>query len=117
MKLVCAFGAVLLLAACDIQPVAVGVWDITTEAGGAVEPAVWTITEAPSLTIAGPRTIEAEEVEFSASRLSWSYSASPVESLGAENRVNFNGTVDGNRLSGTLFTQMGNFTVTGNRRR
>lgn len=116
MKTVCGFSLALLLAACDIEPVAVGVWDIETEADGTVETAVWTITDAPSLTIEGPRVIEAEEVEFSGSRLSWSYAAPASANVGTVNRTNFNGTIDGNRLSGTLFTQFGNFTVTGNRR-
>ena len=106
----------LLLSACDIEPVAVGVWDVVTEAGGATEEAVWTITACPSLTIEGPRTIEAEEVELSGSRLSWSYVASAPNRDAGETRTNFNGTIDGDRLSGTLFTQFGNFTVTGERR-
>jgi len=30
-------------------------------------------------------------------------------------RLNFNGTVNGNRFAGTLYTQSGNLTITGTR--
>lgn len=110
-------GLALWLSSCYIEPVAVGVWDIETEAGGSTESAVWYITDPPALTIEGSGTTEAEEVDFAGSRLSWSSTVSYAGDVPADARVNFRGTIDGNRLIGTLFTQFGNYSVSGTRRR
>jgi hypothetical protein len=117
LKWTLALPLALILSACDIVPVAVGVWDIETEANGHTETSVWTITEPPSISISGGMSLQAEEVEFAGSRLSWSANAgAPGGIPSAESRINFNGTVDGNRLFGTLYTQQGNFRVDGRRR-
>ena len=105
------------LAACDIQSVSVGEWAISTE--GYPDPsstaqATWTITDSPSLSIVGTPLLDVEEIELVGSRLMWSSSlADPTSPNGEPSRVNFNGTVNGNSLAGTLFTQFGNFTVRG----
>jgi len=107
----------LLLCSCDIEPIAVGVWDVETESGNVPEAAVWRITDPPALTIEGIRSIEADSVAFTGSRLSWSSNSSTIAALPDDAPVNFAGTIDGNRLVGTLYTQLGNFTVNGTRRR
>lgn len=108
----------LALIACDIVPVAVGEWDIETEADGHTETSVWIITEPPAITLSGGTSLQADEVEFAGSRLSWSANfGSSAQTPATESRVNFNGTVDGNRLFGTLYTQQGNYRVDGRRRR
>ena len=113
-----ALPILLLLSSCDIVPVAVGEWDIETETDSGTDLSVWTITEPPAINISGAMTLQAEEVEFAGSRLSWSANnaaLSPEQTT--ESRINFNGTVDGNRLFGTLYTQQGNYSVEGRRRR
>ena len=108
----------LLLSSCDIVPVAVGEWDMETETANGIESSVWTITEPPAVSISGAMSLQAEEVEFAGSRLSWSANYGAVNQAAPEDsRINFNGTVDGNRLFGTLYTQQGNFSVDGRRRR
>ncbi len=105
-----------LLLACDIQSVSVGEWSITLEGGGAIQESIWTIGDT-SLVMTGEFELTVEELELSGSRVSWSSSmANPDSAAGGDTRVNFNGTVDGDQLAGTLFTQFGNYTVTGNRR-
>lgn len=115
MKFIRALPLALLLSACE--PVATGVWNIETEIDGEIQQSVWTITNQPSVSISGDLAIEAEEVDFAGSRLSWSSSSASFGSESVDDtRVNFNGTVDGNRLFGTLYTQAGNFNVEGRRR-
>ncbi|MCG8414343.1 MAG: hypothetical protein MI746_09005 [Pseudomonadales bacterium] len=104
------------LLACDIQSVSVGEWNITLEGRGAIQESVWTINET-SLLMTGDMALMVEELELSGSRISWSSSmANPDSGAGENTRVNFNGTVDGDQMAGTLFTQFGNYTVTGSRR-
>lgn len=112
-----------LLNACEFQPVAVGVWDMETNLKGELienertVSSVWTITDYPKLSITSQTTVDADELELAGSRISWSSSAAIIELPdGTPARVNFNGTVDGNRLFGTLYTQAGNFRVDGVRR-
>ena len=102
-----------LLTACS--PVAVGVWDMEVEWDSGMETAVWAISAQPALTFsrAGLDSITAQEVELAGSRISWS---SYLEAGDEDSRINFNGTVDGNRLFGTLYSQAGNFQVNGRRR-
>lgn len=115
MKFFRAFPLAVLLTACE--PVATGVWNIETEFEGEVQQSIWTITNQPSLSISGELNIEAEEVDFAGSRLSWSSASPSLTGLsGDASRINFNGTVDGNRLFGTLYTQAGNISVEGRRR-
>ncbi len=115
MKFIRALPLALFLTACE--PVATGVWNVETEIDGEVQQSVWTITNQPSVSISGEQVIEAEEVDFAGSRLSWSTSSASIGDESTEDtRVNFNGTVDGNRLFGTLYTQAGNFNVEGRRR-
>ncbi|NKB33162.1 MAG: hypothetical protein GKR91_08695 [Pseudomonadales bacterium] len=103
------------LSACDIVPVSVGVWDISIETDQGVRSATWTITEEPSLTITGTADLAVEEIDLAGSRITWSTEALDLPNSGPSERVNFRGTVDGNRLAGTVFTQQGNFSVNGTR--
>ena len=57
----------------------------------------------------------AEEVELSGSRINWSAEGYDFLLPGISDRVNFNGTVSGDQLAGTLFSQQGNYTVAGKR--
>lgn len=119
MKLIkiCSLLAALYgLTSCDIQPVSVGEWNITTVGLGGLSAApqsVWTITDTPALTMEGSPSLVAEEIALRGSRISWSSMMADPANPDSRSRVNFNGTVDGNRLAGTLFTQFGNFTVNG----
>lgn len=107
-----------LLSSCDIEPVSVGVWDVTIEAPQGARNAIWTITSDPSLTISGSgsnRELQVEEIDLAGSRIIWSSEALDIPSAEVAERVNFRGTVDGNRLAGTIYTQQGNFTLNGRR--
>lgn len=106
----------LMLPSCDITPVSVGVWDITIENDLGSQNAAWTITDDPSLTISGINELQVEEIDLAGSRITWSTQALEFPGLTSGERSNFRGTVDGNRLAGTLFTQQGNFTIYGDRR-
>jgi len=108
-----------VLAGCDIEPVSVGVWDVTIEAPQGERMATWTITSEPSLTISsnnGNTEFRVEEIDLAGSRIIWSSEALDIPTAQDAERVNFRGTVDGNRLAGTVYTQQGNFTLNGNRR-
>jgi len=103
------------LSACDIVPVSVGTWDIAIESEAGNSSSRWIITDEPSLTISGNSEINVSEIDLAGSRITWSTDAFDLGAAGESQRVNFRGTVDGDRLAGTVFTQLGNFTVTGNR--
>ena len=104
----------LLFSGCDIRPVSVGVWEVEIDGPDGMQQSVWTITEQRTLSITGQSAFEAEEIELAGSRFSWSSGEGSLLFEGVnELQVNFNGTVDGNRFSGTLFTQLGNFTARG----
>lgn len=107
----------LILSSCDITPVSVGNWDITIESSQSTQRLTWSITEEPTLTILGDNPLQVEELDLSGSRITWSTADLdlPGTSNNAE-RANFRGTVDGNRLAGTIFTQKGNYTVYGMRK-
>ena len=107
--------SLLGLSACDIVPVSVGTWDIAIESDAGTNTARWIITDVPSLTITGNSDILVSEIDLAGSRITWSSDAFDLGAAGESQRVNFRGTVDGDRLAGTVFTQQGNFTVTGNR--
>ena len=106
-----------LLAACDIPYVAEGSWNVSYELPTQPINAVWHIDEDTGLRMEGDLVMTVDELELAGSRMSWSADApSPLDPTGAVERVNFNGTVNGNRFAGTLYTQSGNLTVNGTRR-
>ncbi len=105
----------LALSSCDITPVSAGVWDITIETDQGNRNATWTISPEPSLTISGSSELRVEEIDLAGSRITWSTEAWDFPDAAAAERVNFRGTVDGNRLAGTVYTQQGNFSVSGTR--
>ena len=106
-----------LLAACDIPYVAEGSWDVVYELPGREINATWHIDEEAGLRMEGMLVMTIDELELAGSRISWSADASsPLDPAGETQRMNFNGTVNGNRFAGTLYTQSGNLTVNGSRR-
>ena len=104
--------AVSGLTACDIQPVAVGSWQIEIGDEPDTSQETWTITEAGQIRLQRGGDTETTDVELAGSRVSWTLGSLDPQ---ATDRINFSGTVDGNRLSGTLYSQQGNRTVTGSR--
>ena len=106
-------GISLALFACE--PISVGAWQTTIEMGNIDQDSTWIITAGPTLTISANSEISIKEVELAGSRINWSTNGENLPSLGIASRLSFNGTINGNELAGTLFTQQGNFTVTGKR--
>ena len=92
-----------------------GAWQTTIEMGSTDQDSKWIITPEPTLTISANSEVSIEEVELAGSRINWSTDGENLPSLGIASRLSFNGTINGNELAGTLFTQQGNFTVTGKR--
>ena len=107
--------AIISLALCACQPISVGAWQTTIEMGNIDQDSTWIITAGPTLTISANSEVSIKEVELAGSRINWSTNGENLPSLGIASRLSFNGTINGNELAGTLFTQQGNFTVTGKR--
>ena len=106
----------LFLLSCDIPYVAEGSWDVVYELPGQQRFGVWHISEESGVKVEGELSLQIDELELAGSRMSWSANAtSPLEPAGSVQRLNFNGTVNGNRFAGTLYTQSGNLTITGTR--
>ena len=106
----------LFLLSCDIPYVAEGSWDVVYELPGQQRFGVWHISEESGVKVEGELSLQIDELELAGSRMSWSANATnPLEPAGSVQRLNFNGTVNGNRFAGTLYTQSGNLTITGTR--
>lgn len=106
----------LLLAACDIEPVGAGNWSIQIETNTGSESSAWLIAPSGAINVTGGRiTIGDGTAVLAGSRISWSGTLPNPADPAAPLNVNFNGTVDGNSLQGTLYTTLGNWTVTGTR--
>lgn len=106
----------LFLLSCDIPYVAEGSWDVVYELPGPQRFGVWHISEESGVKVEGELSLQIDELELAGSRMSWSANATnPLEPAGSVQRLNFNGTVNGNRFAGTLYTQSGNLTITGTR--
>ena len=90
-------------------------WEVSIETDAGNQNATWTITDKPGLTISGATDVLIEEIDLAGSRVTWSSSALVFPNSSPAERVNFRGTVDGNRMAGTVFTQQGNYTVNGTR--
>ena len=104
----------LFLLSCDIPYVAEGSWDVVYELPGQQRSGVWHISEENGMNVEGELNLQIDEFELAGSRMYWSAnSTNPLEPAGSVQRLNFNGTVNGNRLAGTLYTQSGNLTITG----
>ena len=102
------------LLSCDIPYVAEGSWDVMYELPGQQRSGVWHISEENGIDVEGELNLQIDEFELAGSRMYWSANAiNPLEPAGSVQRLNFNGTVNGNRFAGTLFTQSGNLTITG----
>ena len=109
-------GCVSSLLSCDIPYVAEGNWDVVYELPGQQRFGVWHISEEIGVKVEGELSLRIDELELAGSRMSWSANATnPLEPAGSVQRLNFNGTVNGNRFAGTLYTQSGNLTITGTR--
>ena len=108
--------ASLFLLGCDIPYVSEGSWDVVYELPGQQRSGVWHISEENGVNVEGELSLQVDELELAGSRMSWSANATnPLEPAGSVQRLNFNGTVNGNRFAGTLYTQSGNLTITGTR--
>ena len=108
--------ASLFLLSCDIPYVAEGSGDVVYELPGQQRAGVWHISEKSGVKVEGELSLLVDELELAGSRMSWSANATnPLEPAGSVQRLNFNGTVNGNRFAGTLYTQSGNLTITGTR--
>ncbi|HJO12659.1 MAG: hypothetical protein QGG67_08955 [Gammaproteobacteria bacterium] len=106
----------VLLAACDIEPTSTGIWEINIDTPSGNQSSVWTISANQSISMAGDTVTIADEVVLEGNRISWSTeSPNPDDPSGAALRVNFLGTVNGDNLAGTIYTTLGNFSVTGAR--
>ena len=101
----------LLLSACDFQSVAVGEWDVTFDSRDNASSETWEITRDESLIMNDGETELTIPVDLAGSRISWVFDAED------ENSASFAGSVNGNRFAGTLFSQQGNRSVYGVRRR
>lgn len=104
----------LFLLSCDIPYVAEGSWDVVYELPGQQRSGVWHISEENGMNVEGELNLKIDEFELAGSRMYWSANATnPLEPAGSVQRLNFNGTVNGNRFAGTLYTQSGNLTIIG----
>lgn len=105
-----------LLTACS-ERVSVGVWDVEISSADGLETAVWTITDPGGITMAGGTVVSADEVDLVGSRINWaSGTANPDDRSAPSQRMTFTGTVNGDTLSGTIYTTEGNKNVSGTRR-
>ena len=111
LKIFLMVASTISLLACE--PVSVGTWQISMEIENANQNSMWTITSEPTLIISTNSELQVDEIELAGSRINWSTDAGNLPSLGLSDRISFNGTVNGSELAGTLFTQQGNYTVTG----
>lgn len=98
--------------ACDIQPVAVGQWQVNIESDQGIDSQTWTINNNGLIEIRSDTGTVETAVETAGSRFSWTLGPATSD---VETPRNFSGTVNGNRFSGTLFSQAGNVDVSGNR--
>lgn len=110
-----------LLASCDIEPVGIGTWDILIESPNGSVTTAWTISKDSIVTISGSSSILDDgmelEIDMAGSRIFWSTQIRNSSSLPEDaSTMNFDGTVNGNVLSGTIYTQLGNRSVSGTRR-
>lgn len=103
--------SMLTLIACDIGPVAVGQWEISYDQRDNYDGEIWTITDQDLLHLDDGETQLTIPIDLAGSRMSWAYDSQGDDS------VSFAGSVDGNRFAGTLYTQQGNRSVYGQRRR
>ena len=114
-KIFLTFFFCVLLTSCDIEPISVGTWEVEIQAENATYRFTWILTSEPELMVTGSGNFIAEEVELSGSRINWSAEGYDFLLPGINDRVNSNGTVSGDQLAGTLFSQQGNYTVAGKR--
>jgi hypothetical protein len=98
------------LAGCDIRPVAVGQWQVQIEDASGSRQLSWRIDEDLQIEMQGAGQTLRSQIDTAGSRFSWTL---PAEHSADGNAINFGGTVNGNRFSGTLYAQSGNATVTG----
>lgn len=115
LKMLLVFFFSVALISCEIEPISVGTWEVQIQAENASYSFTWILTSEPELRVTGSGNFVAEEVELSGSRINWSTERYDFLLPGISDRVNFNGTVSGDQLAGTLFSQQGNYTVTGKR--
>ena len=115
LRIFLAFCFCVILVSCEIEPISVGTWEVQIQGKNSNYNFTWILTSQPELRVTGAGNFVAEEVELSGSRINWSAEEYDFLLPGTVDRVNFNGTVSGDQLAGTLFSQQGNYTVTGKR--
>lgn len=112
-RLLLASLALLMLTGCDIQPVSAGVWNIEIDTPAARETSVWRIAADGAIDFGNAPFSLSDNAVLEGSRIAWSGLASNPVAPSQALSVNFNGTVNGNALQGTVFTTAGNWTVSG----
>lgn len=105
--------ALLSLVACDIQPVSVGEWDVDIAELNDSQSSTWAIASDGTINVTGNNPMTFKDALLDGSRVSWS--GQYVHSSGQPLDANFIGTVSGNSFQGTIFTQLGNFILSGTR--
>lgn len=100
-----------LLSSCDFRSVAVGEWDVSFDSRDNATGDIWIINSDDQIILNDGETAVTIPVELAGSRISWAIDSSMEES------VSFAGSVNGDRFAGTLYTQEGNRSVYGQRRR
>jgi len=105
----------LSFAACDIEPVSVGIWQVELDSPDGIQPSVWMISADGTIGMTGGTVSVVEGATLEGSRILWSDEIPNPVGQGQTLTINFSGTVDGDSLAGTLFTTSGNFSVNGTR--
>lgn len=100
------------LAACFIEPVSSGSWQIEVEQDAGPRLETWNISGDGRLTIRRGEATLSTSVEQAGSRISGTLDDTGP---GLAAPANFSATVNGDSLSGTLFTQQGNVIFRGTR--
>lgn len=110
LVLLCLLG---LIVACDLRPVASGEWDVQISGPERTYTQRWLISDDGQVTIeSGSEPVQITQAQLTGGRMSFSLGTD--DDSGAA--MSFSGTVDGNRFSGTLYTQAGNRPVSAQRR-
>lgn len=103
-----------LLSACDFRPVAAGDWDVQVGNGSEVYAQFWSISDEGMVRIEPvppDGSAQTARAQLTGGRMSFA-----MIGADADSSFNFSGTVDGNRFTGTLYTQHGNHSVNAVRR-
>ena len=102
------------LVACDIEAVSVGLWNIEMDTPEGRQTSVWTIAADGKINMSGDTVTVTGDAILEGSRIFWSgQTPETSDASAAMMNINFSGTVDGDSMQGTIFTTLGNYSVTG----